>query len=160
MNNCHLASGETSNKHVPAYAKKYSSVLGFIMLLLPKCPLCIIAYSGAVAICGSSTLIAHHSSNTTDWRAYIALGISIIIAGFILFTHRARQYYTINLIMALCGLLLVCIGLTPASSVILKTNTMLCYYAGAAMLAVATLIYSGIYHKLFERLKISGLVNQ
>jgi peptidoglycan/LPS O-acetylase OafA/YrhL len=160
MTNCHSVSKKISNKSGKAFAKKYSSVLGFLMLLVPKCPLCIAAYSGAVAICGSSTLITHsYNTNYTDWRAYIALGVSIGITGCILFTFRARQNYTMTLVLALSGLLLICIGLTPGSSVIFKTGTMTCYYLGAALLLAATFIYSGIHHKLFERLKISGFAN-
>lgn len=158
MNNCHSTSEKTVNKGIPAFAKRFSSVLGFIILFIPKCPLCIAAYSGVAAICSTSALVTHHT-NSTDWRAYIALAVSIIVTVLVLFTNRARQYYVPTIIAALCGLLLICISLSPESSMVLKSNTMACYYFGAALLVMTTFVYSGIPNKLSQRLRIGGLAN-
>lgn len=159
MENCHPPSERKANKSVPAFAKKYSSIFSLIILILPKCPLCIAAYSGAVAICGVTPLITHHESSI-DWRVYVALGISIMITGCILFTYRARAYYIATIIMALCGMLLVCIGLAPKSTELFRTDVIACYYAGASLLVAAVFIYSGITVKLFKVLKIRSFAIQ
>jgi phosphoglycerol transferase MdoB-like AlkP superfamily enzyme len=155
MKNCHSVSERISIKSVPAFAKRHASVLSFIILLLPKCPLCLAAYSGVVALCGTTALITNHT-DPTDWRAYIALVISIGITGCILFSNRAGKYYKMTLIMALSGLLFICISLSPKNSAIFKKDAMACYYAGAILLVAATFIYSRIYRKLFEILKVRG----
>ncbi len=158
MNNCHSTSEKTVNKGIPAFVRRYSSVFGFIIFFIPKCPLCIAAYSGVAAICGTSALVIHHPDNT-DWRAYIALAVSILITGFILFTNRARLYYIPTIVAALCGLLLICISLSPGSSAVPKSDAMACYYFGAALLVITTFVYSGIPDRLFQRLKINGFAN-
>jgi hypothetical protein len=153
MEHCHPASERKANKSASAFAKKYSSILGIVILALPKCPLCIAAYSGAVAICGVSPLIVHHQ-NQTDWRTYVVLVISVMITGCILFTYRARTYYKMTMAAALCGLVLICIGTFSESLQLFRTDyNSVCYYAGAALLAAALLMYSGIAGHGFKTLK-------
>ena len=145
MKNCNSKTVSSSCKNVHVFANRYSSVLGFIILLLPKCPLCVVAYSSAITLCGTSTLITH-TTHHTDWGSYVALGMSVIIIVCILLSYRTKKNNAISLITALCGVLLICAG-------IFKADAMACYYIGATLLVMATFIYSGFMSRLFERLK-------
>jgi len=145
MNNCHAVTVCSSCKNVNTFAKKYSSVLGFVIFILPKCPFCFVAYSSAVTLCGTSTLITH-TTRHTDWGAYIALAMGITITSCIFFTNKKKQYRGMALIMALCGMLLLSIG-------IFKTDAMICYYIGAALLVMATFIYNRVLRATIEKIK-------
>jgi len=147
MKNCNSKTVSSPCKSASTFASRYSSVLGFIILILPKCSLCLVAYSSAITLCGASSLITH-TTHHTDWGAYVALGMSIIITGCILFSYKSTQYSSIALLNALCGMLLLSIG-------IFKTEAMTCYYGGATLLVVATFVYSGLIRSFLERFKNS-----
>ncbi len=154
MEHCHPASERIANKSASAFAKKYSSILGIVILVLPKCPLCIAAYSGTVAICGIAPLVTHHQ-NPAEWSNYLVILISAIITACVLFTYRARTYYILTMAAALCGLLLVGIGSRPDSWGLLRTDyPSVCYYTGATLLAAAVFFYSGTGDKLLKILRL------
>jgi hypothetical protein len=92
-----------------------SPLLSFIILFLPKCPFCIVAYSSSMTMCGAAPLVSHH----IDWGAWLAIGLSIIVLGSIALNFRGKgTYYA--LFIALIGSLMVVFG-------IFKANMMLFY---------------------------------
>jgi hypothetical protein len=147
MKNCHANTVSPSCTWIDQFARKYSSILGFVLLLLPKCPLCVVAYSSAVTLCGTSTLVTH-TANHRDWGAYVALSMCICITTCILLANRTKQSIQAALIMAISGTLLVAAGIWLA-------NIWVLYYAGAAFLLLATLIFGGLFHSLWGRFRIS-----
>jgi hypothetical protein len=154
MKSCHLKAVSSPCKSEQTFASRYPAVFGFIILILPKCPFCLVAYSSAITLCGTSTLITrttHHAGG----GAYIALLMGVVIASCILFTNKNKSYYSVALAMAFTGLLLLSIG-------IFKTDAMLFYYSGAALLVMATFIYSRVLRTQIERLKnrFSEMSNQ
>lgn len=108
----------------------YSSVLGLLIFLLPKCPFCVVAYTSSMAICGAPTLVDHH----TDWGAWLAIGLSLLCLGSIVRNYRGTGTWT-ALGIALFGFASVITGL-------FLPNAMVWYYLGGAMLFVGS-FYNG-----------------
>jgi hypothetical protein len=117
---------------------KYSPLLSFIILFLPKCPFCIVAYTSSMTMCGTASLINHH----TDWGAWLAIGLSIIVLGSIILNFRGKGTYK-SILIALIGILMVLIG-------VFKPNMMSFYYLGSVMLFIAA-FYNGSGFRWFNR---------
>ena len=145
MNHFNPAPVFTNSKSLHAFTKRYSSVLGFIILILPKCPFCLVAYSSTITLCSATTLLAHNTHHT-DIGAYIAIGMGVIISACILFTYKNNSCNRLALSAAIAGLLLICLG-------IFREESIPTYYTGAALLVFATFIYSGFFSALFEKLR-------
>ena len=149
MNDCHSNCNKTLHKDVPVTLKsRTASFLGsIIILLLPKCPFCMVAYSSTITLCGTAGVFTdtkHH----TDWGAYAAIFISVLLTVSMMLTYKLSRGYFGYLSMAtiaVCGLLFMYIGIFHAGS-------MTCYYTGAALLVIATFIYSDVYHNFFQKL--------
>ena len=139
MSNCHSRTVSDSSKSTTAFARSSHLILGFLVLILPKCPFCVVAYSGAITLCGASTLITQNIHHT-GWGAYLALSISVFIALCILLTGKPTSYRVLAIIMTLLGLLLICIG-------IFGTDAMLSYYFGASLLVIVPVVYGDIYRR-------------
>lgn len=117
----------------------FASISGLLLLLLPKCPFCVVAYTTSMAICGAPALTEHH----TDWGAWLSLGLAAICLFSI-----ARNYRGPGTRLALCiatlGVILLLTGLyTP--------HALLWYYIGAALLFLGSL-YNGRGYRWFNRL--------
>lgn len=108
----------------------YSTVLSFVVLLLPKCPFCVVAYTSSMAICGAPSLTEHH----TDWGAWLAIGLAVLCIGSIARNYRGPGTRT-AIVMALSGMSLLVAGL-------FIPNAMSWYYAGAALLFLSS-FYNG-----------------
>ena len=149
MNHCHSNCNKTLHKDVPVTLKsRTASFLGsIIILLLPKCPFCMVAYSSTITFCGTAGVFTdtkHH----TDWGAHAAIFISVLLTVSMMLTYKlSRGYfrYLSMAAMAVCGSLCMYIGIFHATS-------MTCYYAGAVLLMIATFIYSDVYHNFFQKL--------
>jgi hypothetical protein len=147
MNDCHSNCDKALHKNVPVTLKsRTASFLGsIIILLLPKCPFCLVAYSSTITLCSTAGVFTHTKYHT-DWGAYAAIFISVLIAVFMMVTYKlSRGYfrYVSMAAMAVCGSLCMYIGIFHAAS-------MTCYYTGAALLVIATFIYSDVYHNFFR----------
>jgi hypothetical protein len=125
------------------------------MLILPKCPFCVVAYSSAVALCGVSGTISAsgthdpftHTLHQSGWAAYLALAISVILASGILLTRQLRKdsrlLYILTSAFALFGTLVVAVG-------VFNPGAMNGYFFGVTLLIAATIIHSGVYQKLLQ----------
>jgi hypothetical protein len=145
MNSCHPEPGYNSIKAVHAFTKRYSSILGILILVLPKCPFCLIAYSSAITLCGTSTLITHTTHHIV-MGALVALGLGLIIITCLLITYRSNPQPALSVTVAFCGLVLIGIA-------IFKMDAMPYYFAGAGLMVIATLIYSGANLLLSQKMK-------
>jgi hypothetical protein len=110
--------------------RKIPSILSFIIVFLPKCPFCFVAYSSAMTMCGGPSLITHHS----DWGAWLAIGLGGIVIFCIARNNRGAGTYR-ALLLAIFGFFLVILGVN-------KANMMLLYYVGAVLLLLAA-FYNG-----------------
>lgn len=113
----------THNTVVAEHGTSYLSAL--LIILVPKCPLCIIAYSSAITMCGTKDL----SLNSHSWTFYIPIFLAALIITMILFNPRGRR----TIVAAIIGLLgFVMILLT--SEHLLSTQM---YQVGTALLLIA-----------------------
>ena len=76
-----------------------------LVAILPKCPFCLMAYSGAVSLC-SGTMLFPNSGTTAS---YITTGLAIIIVCSLLFNHKGRKTW-FALGIALLGIAFLILG--------------------------------------------------
>lgn len=115
-----------------------SAVVGFMILILPKCPFCVVAYTSSMAICGAPSLTEHH----TDWGAWLSLGLAAVCLWSIARNYRGPGTRA-ALVVATSGLCLLLVGL-------FMPHAMRCYYAGAALLFLGSL-YNGRGYRWLNR---------
>lgn len=61
----------------------------FLIILIPKCPLCIMAYSSAITMCGVQDLYM----NSNNWVSYIPLLLSGVIITMIILNNRGVRTF-------------------------------------------------------------------
>lgn len=103
-----------------------SLLSGVLIAIIPKCPLCIFAYSSAITMCSGAKL-QEESFLNVDWF-YINLFLSIVTLSLILFNYKGKKtWIAATLAIAACSMLLL---LDLASSPVL-------YYLSCALLFIA-----------------------
>ena len=137
-------------RNAVAAGKNHAGLLTTIFLvLLPKCPFCLMAFSSTVILCGKAggvSELTHTSATTTLVTSFFCFLVLISI----LFNYRdARSKYALLLVATGCLLVMysVCIG-----------GGLPLYYSGVFLLFIgvwlnASLLY--IARKITGRLKIS-----
>jgi len=64
------------------------TVLGAVVIaILPKCPLCALAYSSAITMCSGATLYDH----STNWTSYISVSLCAFTIGLVLWNYKGRR---------------------------------------------------------------------
>jgi hypothetical protein len=122
----YLKFGESA---IPGGKKKFSFIAGVLLALLPKCPFCIMAYSGTVMLCGRDTFIESRYNHYSTVSVFItALFCTLIIAGIILNYRDQRTKYA--LILSGMGILMI------LNSVIRNGGQEL-YYLGVSVVFLA-----------------------
>ncbi len=58
-----------------------------IIAILPKCPLCALAYSSAITMCSGATLYEHN----TNWTSYISLTLCMLTIGLVLWNYKGYR---------------------------------------------------------------------
>ncbi|MEJ2006074.1 MAG: hypothetical protein P8X57_14180, partial [Cyclobacteriaceae bacterium] len=67
-----------------------STVLGtLLVIIIPKCPLCIMAYTSAITMCGGADM--YFTEN--NWVSYIPLVLSFIVTLLIFFNRKGKVTY-------------------------------------------------------------------
>lgn len=125
MKNC---STHTKRCSATTHSKWVSWLPGIIIALLPKCPFCLMAYSGAVTLCSGNTLYP----NAGGYSAYITIGLSLFILIAIYSNHKGKRTFY-SLLIALSGVILLLISQS------LYINSYLYYVA-------VTLLLFGIWY--------------
>ncbi len=127
----------------PVSNYKFPSFLSFLVLILPKCPFCFVAYTSAMTMCGSSTLVSQH----IDWAAYLSIVLSATVIYCIARNNRGQGTRK-AIIISSFGLLFVVAG-------IFLTENIISYYFGSILLLLAA-YYNGsgfkIINKIFNHL--------
>jgi len=93
--------GSTTRKCPTQINKKHISWLpAFIIAILPKCPFCIMAYSGAMTLCSGRTL----TPNAGTGSSYLIIGLSILVLASIAFNHKGKKT-KIAILLSLLGII-------------------------------------------------------
>lgn len=121
-------------------SKNLSWVPGIIIALIPKCPFCIMAYSGAVTLCSGNTLYP----NAGGLETYVSIGLGIFILISISFNYKGKQT-KVSLLFSLLGLLCLIISQTILIDQIL-------FYTAVTLLLFG-IWYNGSFLYFYNRIK-------
>lgn len=69
-----------------SYSKLTSWLPAFIIAILPKCPFCIMAYSGAMSMCSGKMLFP----NADTYSSYFILGLSLVVLLGVLLNQKGK----------------------------------------------------------------------
>lgn len=125
-NNCQPC----AKKHA-APKKNYGVWIGLLLAILPKCPFCVMAYSGTLMLCSKDAVIVSTHTNTSGITIIFTSIFCLLSVVGIYFNKRGiRTRYALG--MAIAG---ACMIMT---SVLLSGGLML-YYCGVAF------IFAGVW---------------
>jgi hypothetical protein len=116
-----------------------------LLVLLPKCPFCILAYSSTLVMCGKDSLfsdVRHHQSGLT---IAITASLSALVLLSIAFNYRDRRSLWAMMVVALGS------GLSVWSTV--RGGGEYLYYAGVSMIALGVWLNGSL---LYVWRRISG----
>jgi hypothetical protein len=110
--------------------KKNTNILsGILLVILPKCPFCIMAYSGTVMLCGKDTLIEQHYTQISPLSVSLTAFFCLIIIGGLLLNYRgARTKYALGL---------SALGTMTVMQSVASSGGQQLYYLGVAILFIA-----------------------
>lgn len=109
----------------------FPSALALLLLALPKCPICVVAYTGAITMCGATTASAVTGNEYIDARIYLALVISAVFTFYFIKSYRNQRYRIFPVLVACSGLLFLIAQSLLAGSTY--------YYMGVGLTLLSTL---------------------
>ena len=81
-----------------------SFLSSLLIIILPKCPFCVMAYSSVLTVCGGQSVYMNHN----NWVSYIPLLLSMVILFILVRNYKdSRTIYAIILAVTGAGLLLL-----------------------------------------------------
>ncbi len=123
---------------------KPTSLLSLLLIIvLPNCPFCIMAYSSAITMCGGPDMYMAEN----NWASYLPITLSMVIIAIIWINKRGKRT-TYALLSAMVGAMLIVL----VHQLILAEAF---YYLGTTLLFVGILINSSfvaVYHALKRKL--------
>ena len=113
-----------------------SLLSALLVVIIPKCSICVMAYSSAIALCGGEAF--YHAEN--NWVSYIPIALSMLIVGLIIKNWRGNRS-TYALILSIIGLAMIIL-----SHQLIIDSTY--YNIGSALLFVAVWFNSNLLHTI------------
>ena len=140
--NCH----PTKKINRSSSASLFSTV---VLIILPKCPICIMAYSSAITICGGTDM--YFRSN--NWVSYVPLVLAFFINLMFLFNWRGQR--------TLYALMIAMVGFTLISLTHQLVLSPVFYDLGAVLLLMSIWLNSSLISLLnkFRRKLRPGISN-
>jgi hypothetical protein len=135
LSNCNCHPSKKVNK-----ASSVSVLSTFLLIILPKCPFCIMAYSSAITICGGPDM--YLMSN--NWVSFVPLALALFINVMLLLNWRGRRTFN-ALLVSLVGF-----------SLILMTHQLILssgFYNLGAMLLFMSIWLNGSFIYLLSRIR-------
>jgi len=86
-------------------ANRFGFISALIIALIPKCPLCIMAYSGAITLCTGKKML---TSEPTHF-SYLAIGLGIMILALEIINFHKKKT-PVAILVTLIGLALIFIS--------------------------------------------------
>ncbi|MCI4671040.1 MAG: hypothetical protein MRZ79_23080 [Bacteroidia bacterium] len=112
----------------------FPTVGGFILAILPKCPFCVLAYTSALSLCGSTQL--HYPV----WASWISLSFALLTLFFVLYNYKGTKTILSASIVSIGCLLIVWAEL--------NTGSLYDYYAGTSLVLLGVWINGSLFHFL------------
>lgn len=76
-------------------------LMGFLLVILPKCPFCVLAYSSTIMLCGKDAVISTSAIHNSETTVFITIGLCLLTLAGIAFNQRDRRTkYAIGLAVA------------------------------------------------------------
>jgi uncharacterized protein YqgC (DUF456 family) len=76
-------------------------LMGFLLVILPKCPFCVLAYSSTIMLCGKDSVISTSGIHYSETTVFITIGLCLLTLAGIAFNQRDhRTKYAIGLALA------------------------------------------------------------
>lgn len=101
MANCHQSKSCAN----PASRRNYSWLPAIIVAILPKCPFCIMAYSGAMTMCSGKMLYP----NADATASYLTIGIALLVLLSMFLNYKGRKT-RVALSIAFLGVFMLLLG--------------------------------------------------
>ena len=92
------------NEHKETGKYKHTSFLSLLLIIiLPNCPFCIMAYTSAITMCGGPDMYLAEN----NWASFIPIILSILIISMIAINRRGRRTYIAILLTILGSLFII-----------------------------------------------------
>ena len=86
------------------FATRSSLIGGLLVVIIPKCPLCVMAYSSAISMCGGDM----YTQAGNNWLSYVPIGLAALIIGLIAYNRRGtRTWYALALAAVGAGMIVL-----------------------------------------------------
>ena len=135
---------KTCNSCTTTPRRQWSWVPAIAVAILPKCPFCIMAYAGAIPLCGGNSIYP----NIGSFSIYITIGLALVVLLSVFLNYKGARTWWSSIT--------VLIGITCLATSQLWWPSMLLYYLGV------TVIFFGIWYNgsfaFFQR-KISSYLS-
>ena len=138
---CHCAAEKPSRTS----SSLYSFLMGVGLVVLPKCPFCIIAYSGALGVCGSSAI----GTSVPTWGLLLVGAFLLMV--FVSFQLNFKGWKTF------IASILLAIGGATMLSFLLFQLPVLTYYISTVVILFAVWLngsFLHFFHKSIIRFKL------
>ena len=113
---------------------------GFLLVILPKCPFCFMAFSSTMLLCGEgTTMSAERMYQSTPAIVLSALFCLAAIAGIAMVKRDIRTFY---------ALLLAMTGSVMVMTSVLKTGGIPLYYSGTAFIFLGVWLNTSLLYIL------------
>ena len=116
-----------------------------LLVLLPKCPFCILAYSSTVMMCGKDSFFADVRQHQSGLTIGITASLSLLVLLSIAFNYRDRR--------SLWSLVIVAVGGSLAIWSTVSGGGEYLYYAGVSMIALGVWLNGSL---LYVWRRVSG----
>lgn len=112
--------------------QKTSFLSALLVIIIPKCPFCIMAYSSAITVCGGQDMYLH----SNNWVSYIPIFLALMVNGILLFNYKGRKT-----VLAIATSLLAFAMILGAHQTIISSE----YYNIGSILLLLSIWFNGSF---------------
>lgn len=112
----------------------------FLIIIIPKCPFCVLAFSSAISVCGGEMVYM----NSNNWASYIPMALSAFTIAMVLLNKNGKRT-TASILVAFIGTAMI----VGAIELILDSA----YYTLGSVLLIMAVWLNGSFLSLISFLK-------
>lgn len=114
-------------------ARPLSVLSGLLIIVLPKCPFCVLTFSSAITLCSGAKIYQH----VPGWASFISIGLAALILALLAWNYKGRR--------TLGAAALALLGSYFIISSELRTGELGEYYRGAFFLLLGVWMNGSFY---------------